>query len=100
MTDAEMKLTNIKCTLLQEIATAKRQIHHHILQGARLTRERLQANKKANEDVVTLSKVEYDAILNYLLSVERDSMQNFENNQYLSNYYHDIKVKTDILNQL
>lgn len=85
---------------LQEIATAKRQIHHHIIQGARLTRERLQANKKTNEDAVALNKVEYDAILNYLLSVERDSMQNFENNQYLSGYYDAIKLKTDILNQL
>jgi len=101
MTDAEIKLLNVKCTLLADIATAKNQINYHIKEGARISRELLLSAKDGKTDTTTLTKEQHDKILNYLLSVERESMQNYgTSNKYLENYYSIINIKTEILSKL
>lgn len=101
MTDAEIKLLNAKCSLFSDIASAQRQIDYHITAGAKTTRELLQSAKDHKTDTISLTKEQYEKILNYLLSVENNSIQNYgTNNKYLSSYYLTIQIKTEILNKL
>lgn len=101
MTDSEIKLLKAKCALLGEIDTAKAQIDYHITDGARKTRELLQSAKDQKTDTTSLTKEQHEAILNYLLSVERKSMQNYgTSNGYLSGYYLTIEIKTEVLSKL
>jgi len=95
MQDAELKLLQVKCKLLQDIKSNQRQIDYHIIEGAKSTRELLQKFQK--DDIVTLDKPTYDKIINYLLSVERNAMYNYGTNQYLKGYYTEMETREEIL---
>lgn len=98
MEGSDIKLLAVKCKLLSEIDNSKRQIDFHITQGAMQIRKLLQECR--TEEGGTLNQKNYDEILNYLLSVERESMYNYQNNSYLKEYYSSIETKQDILKHL
>lgn len=98
MEGSDIKLLSVKCKLLSEIVNSKRQIDFHITQGAKQMRQLLQECR--TEEGATLNQKNYDEILNYLLSVERETMYNYQNNSYLKEYYSSIETKQDIFKHL
>lgn len=98
MEGSDIKLLSVKCKLLSEIDTSKRQIDFHITEGAKEIRQLLQECR--TEEGATLNKKNYEEILTYLLSVERGAMYNYKNNSYLKEYYASVETRQDILKHL
>lgn len=97
---AEIKNIRLRAKLLAEVRTAERQIAYNIENGAgNIYKDILEGKiRQKRPDTIELTKEEYEKLEDYLQAVNKNEM--YRLTKHLKDYYTEIQIKYEILNQL